>query len=64
MHKLTGHILPKQTDSSEVGLGSNRRLWLTSIIDNLLGARLVVVPVIHVGYVILDRERYVKIKFN
>ena len=64
MHKLTGHILPKQTDSSEVGLGSNRRLWLTSIIDNLLGARLVVVPVIHIGYGILDRERYVKIKFN
>ena len=61
MHKLTGHILPKQTDSSEVGLGSNRRLWLTSIIDNLLGARLVVVPVIHVSYGILDRERYVKI---
>ena len=37
---------------------------MTSIIDNLLGARLVVVPVIHVGYGILDRERYVKIKFN
>ena len=57
MHKLTGHILPKYRDSSEVGLGSNTRLRLTSIIDNLLGARLVVIPVIHVGYGILDRER-------
>ena len=40
------------------------RLGLTCIINNLLGARLVVVLVIHVRYGVLDNERYVKNKMH